>query len=205
MFHSIFVFSHLWRWNIAFQNQTLSQHGQNLSHTRLKKRNISTEAFFLILALACSIKYHLWLPSMEGLCICFNTMMQFMVEFHFGSNFPRQFWDFAVPWKRSNEKNVLNVVREFALFSMSRELEQSLRLTSAFKKRNWSRWCKFRQERNIFFGKNSKRIKFKLLDWSYFFSTLRSWIFKTKLSSSCTGVLSRLGFASTGCPAIQTP
>ena len=104
MFHSIFVFSHLWRWNIAFQNQTLSQHGQNLSHTTLKKRNISTEAFFLILALACSIKYHLWLPSMEGLCICFNTMVQFMVEFHFGSNFPRQFWDFAVPWKRSNEK-----------------------------------------------------------------------------------------------------
>ena len=45
---------------------------------------------------------------------------------------------------------------------------------------------------------NGKRIKLKLLDRSYYFSVFRSAIFRTYLSSSRTGVLSWLWFASTG-------
>ena len=92
------------------------------SFVAVKNHDISIGAFLhtVTTSMLHMHKYHIWFSSMEGLCICFNTMM---VEFRFDSSFPRQFWGFAVPSNRSDKKNVLNVVLEFALFCLCRGLE----------------------------------------------------------------------------------
>ena len=71
------------------------------------------------------------MPSIEGLCICFNTMV---VEFYFVSNFPGLFGVLCGALENIKRKKIVaNVVRELTLFSMYRGLKKSLRLPKQLK------------------------------------------------------------------------
>ena len=72
------------------------------------------------------------MPSIEGLCICFNTMV---VEFYFVSTFPRLCGVLcgALEKIKRKKKIVATVVRELTLFSMYRGLKKSLRLSKQLK------------------------------------------------------------------------
>ena len=102
-----------------FQNMTKIYHIEHKS-----QRYFHRDIFFFSTVAARMLRISHLIVIYKRPVYFLNTTM---VEFYFGSTFLN---GFAVPPKRSNEKNCTKVVRELVLFCMCRGLEQSLRLTS---------------------------------------------------------------------------
>ena len=118
--------------------------------------------------LSTSLKYHLWLPSTGGLCICLNMMM---VEIQFRSNFPRRFWGFALPWKKSKGKTKVGILSWGNLLSFCTCWGRSGLKT------NIHILKKAIDSVHVSFGKN-RIMRFSLDKWfeTTFLSTFDNWV-----------------------------